>query len=124
MAFRSKTAALCFLPATWPTAPYWFDDETGHWVSSTFYVPSLPKWVDAVNESRPAARAERQVWKALDAKAGDAPLCTMVKDTPGVRYCGSLDASPWGNEIIEEMAEKALAAENLGKHSATDVYSP
>jgi predicted AlkP superfamily pyrophosphatase or phosphodiesterase len=47
----------------------------------------------------------------------------MVKDTPGVRYCGSLDASPWGNEIIEELAEKALAAENLGKHSATDVLT-
>jgi len=45
-----------------------------------------------------------------------------VKDTPGIRFC-DLEATPWGNELIEELAEKALAAENLGRHSATDVLT-
>ena len=102
---------------------YWFDNDSGHWVTSTFYMPALPKWVEAVNDSKPAARATGQVWRAVDAKAADAPLCTMVRDTPGLRYCGSLEASPWGNEMIEELAEKALAAENLGKHSAPDILA-
>src|SRR5260370_42618191 len=86
-------------------------------------MPELPKWVEAVNAANTGARAKGQSWRALDAKAGDAPLCTMVQDTPGIRYCGSLEASPWGNEMIEELAEKALAAENLGRHSTTDILA-
>ena len=102
---------------------YWFDNDSGHWVSSTFYMKELPKWVEAVNDSKPAARSVGQVWRALNSKTSDAPLCTMVKDTPNMRYCGSLEASPWGNEMIEELAEKALGAENLGRHSSTDILA-
>ena len=104
-------------------AAWWFDNRTGHWVTSTFYMQALPKWVEAVNDAKPASRATGQVWRALDAKATDAPLCSMVKDAANVRYCVSLEASPWGNEMIAELAEKALTAESLGKHSSTDILS-
>ena len=43
----------------------------------------------------------------------------MVAGTD-VRFCGSLEATPWGNEMIEEFAEKAITGENLGHHSGVD----
>ena len=68
------------------------------------YTKELPKWVQEVNESKPAARSVGANWMAVTAKPGDKPLCTMVKDVAGTRFCGSIDATPWGNELIEEMA--------------------
>ncbi len=37
--------------------------------------------------------------------------------------CRTIEASPWGNEIIEAFAEAALAGENLGRHAGTDVLA-
>jgi arylsulfatase A-like enzyme len=50
------------------------------------------------------------------------PLCTMVAGTE-VRFCGSIEATPWGNEMIEEAAERALEGEKLGQHSTTDILA-
>jgi predicted AlkP superfamily pyrophosphatase or phosphodiesterase len=104
-------------------AAYWFDDKSDHWVSSDYYMKDLPKWVQDVNASKPSARSVGANWMALNAKPGDKPFCTMVKDTAGTRFCGSIDATPWGNELIEELAEKALVAESMGKHEAPDILA-
>ncbi|HVW84696.1 MAG TPA: alkaline phosphatase family protein [Bryobacteraceae bacterium] len=103
-------------------AAYWFDAAANRWVTSSYYMQKLPGWVDQVNESKPYLRASGKSWYALDAKPGDKPLCSMVK-TPGVRTCGSLEATPWGNELIEEFAERALVEEKMGHHEGTDVLT-
>jgi len=46
----------------------------------------------------------------------------MVAGT-GVRYCGSLEATPWGNEMIEEFAERAISNESLGRHAGVDLLA-
>jgi len=104
-------------------AAYWFDSDANQWITSSWYMNALPAWVAAINASKPAARAAGASWKALDAKPGDKPLCTMNKDQKDVRYCGSLEASPWGNELIEELAEKAVIEEKLGTHAGTDLLT-
>jgi len=103
-------------------AAYWFDPDTSHWVTSSYFMEKLPAWVQAVNDSRPQSRAVGAAWFALDARPGDKPLCTMVGGTPD-RFCGSLEASPWGNEIIEEFAERALVQENMGRHEGPDILA-
>lgn len=103
-------------------AAYWVDAESNRWVTSSYYEASLPSWVEKINASNPAARATGASWMPLDAKPGDKPFCTMVQGQ-AVRYCGSLEATPWGNEMIEELAERAVAAEKLGGHSGTDVLT-
>ena len=102
---------------------YWFEDKSNHWVTSDYYMKELPKWVQEVNDSKPYMRSVGANWMAVNAKPGDKPLCTMVKGVEGTRFCGSLEATPWGNELIEELAEKALTAEAMGKHDATDVLA-
>jgi len=101
---------------------YWFNDDSNSWVSSTYYMADLPGWVKEINSSRPAAKYLGEQWMPIDAKPGDKPFCTMVNGS-GIRYCGSIEATPWGNEMIESFAEQAIAAEQLGRHAGTDVLA-
>jgi hypothetical protein len=98
---------------------YWFENDSNTWVTSTYYRKDLPQWVADVNASHPAAKFLSETWVPL---AGGKPLCSMVKDS-GIRYCGSLEATPWGNELIETLAERAIVGEQLGKHEGTDVLA-
>jgi predicted AlkP superfamily pyrophosphatase or phosphodiesterase len=102
---------------------YWWSTNSNSWVTSTFYMKALPDWVKEINRSRPYMRGFGAQWFALDAKKGDAPFCTMVAGDEKIRYCASLMATPWGNEMIEEFAERALTAEQLGQHSGTDLLT-
>jgi hypothetical protein len=103
---------------------YWFDDRSGHWVTSTYYMEKLPVWVNQINEARPAAGATNATWYPVDAKPGSAKaFCTMGTPTAETRKCASFEAAPWGNEIIEDFAEHALAAEKRGQHSGTDILA-
>ncbi len=101
---------------------YWFDGNTNHWVTSSYYMKDLPAWVKDINASGPAAKFLGQKWFSLGAPNGK-PLCTMVNGEDGIPYCGSLEATPWGNELIESFAERALVAEDLGHHPGTDILA-
>ena len=102
---------------------YWYDDHANAWVTSSYYRGELPEWAKKLNQEQPAARYAGAKWLPFDAKGDSAkPFCSMTKDT-GVRFCGSIEATPWGNEMIEEFAERALEGENLGHHASTDVLA-
>jgi len=103
-------------------AAYWYDNDTHHWVTSSYFMEKLPDWVKAVNDSNPHMRAFGETWFPLGAKAGAEPFCTMVAGQ-ATRFCGSLEASPWGNEMIEEFAERAISEEKLGQHDGPDVLA-
>ena len=101
-------------------AAYWYDSDSSNWVTSTYYRAELPEWVKKLNSEHPYRRFIGANWLPFDAKDDSAkPFCTMVAGTE-VRYCGSLEATPWGNEMIEEMAERAISSENLGHHAGVD----
>jgi predicted AlkP superfamily pyrophosphatase or phosphodiesterase len=104
-------------------AAYWFDADSSRWTTSSYFMESLPEWVKEANASRPNARTLGAVWAPVDAKPGDKPFCTMVAGEAGVRNCGALEATPWGNEIIEELAESAVTAEKMGHHEGTDLLA-
>jgi arylsulfatase A-like enzyme len=78
---------------------FWFDPEHLAFVSSDYYFPELPLWVRELNDSRPAAKYIGKEWMGHKMEKG-----------------ADLDASPFGNELIQTLALKALAAEQLGKH--------
>lgn len=90
---------------------YWFDNTSGNFVSSTFYFADVPHWVKAFNDSRPAARYAGATW--LHHK--------MPQD--GKELYAALAASPFGNELVAGFAERAIEAEELGRHDVTDVLS-
>jgi arylsulfatase A-like enzyme len=62
-------------------------------------------------------------WLPFDTNNDSAkPFCSMVAGSE-IRFCGGLEATPWGNEMIEEFAERAIASEGLGRHSGVDVLT-
>src|SRR5579871_5497316 len=75
-------------------AAYWYDNDSNTWVTSSYYVKELPGWVKDINNSRPISKYLGMQWLPLDAKPGQKPLCSLVSGTD-VRYCGSIEATPW-----------------------------
>jgi hypothetical protein len=89
---------------------YWFDPRSGNFVSSTFYFPELPGWVGAYNASRPADKYRGAHW--LDHAL---PADTSIY--------AALEGSPFGNELVETFAERAIQAEKLGQRNVTDLLA-
>ena len=98
---------------------YWFDNNTGNWVSSTYYFPELPEWVRKINGGRPADKYAGAAWKPVIGGADFAPM----PSEKGRKLYSQLEKSPFGNELIEEFAEQAIAAERLGQGYGTDVLT-
>jgi predicted AlkP superfamily pyrophosphatase or phosphodiesterase len=104
-------------------AAYWYDPDSNHWITSSYYRSELPPWVKSLNDEKTYQRYVNAKWLPVDAKDESAqPFCTMVAGT-AVRHCESLEATPWGNEMIEEFAERALVNEDLGRHAGVDVLT-
>jgi predicted AlkP superfamily pyrophosphatase or phosphodiesterase len=98
---------------------YWFSGRTGNFVSSSFYFPALPAWVQEFNAQHLADRYAGHEWKALD--SGQAMGRMPAKPGPGL--WGAEEASPFGNELTETFTERAIEAEQLGHHPDTDLLT-
>jgi predicted AlkP superfamily pyrophosphatase or phosphodiesterase len=91
---------------------YWFDNTTGNFVSSTFYFPDLPGWVKDYNGGRPGDRYRSRKW-----------LTHAMPETLDEKLYAALAPSPFGNYLVEEFAERAIAAEQLGQRGTTDLLA-
>ena len=117
-------------------AAYWFDDKTGNWITSTYYMTDLPQWVKDFNDQKLAEMylkldtlypIETYVQSTADNtkyegkfKGTDAP--TLPVKTSGL-YKGNLGlirSTPYGNTITLDLAIAAINAEKLGQNQATD----
>ena len=94
-------------------AAYWFDHESGQFVTSTYYLKDLPAWVQAFNKSDAANKYASAKW---------APFKTLPA-VLGKPYYEAMIATPYGNDMLEAFAEEALKEEHLGRHSGTDVLT-
>jgi hypothetical protein len=88
---------------------YWFDDRNGRFVTSTFYRPDLPEWVKQFNLVGASAYKGAE-WLGHKLPQDD-------------RAYTALEATPFANELIEGLAERALEAERLGSEAATDLLT-
>jgi hypothetical protein len=100
-------------------AAYWYDTNTGNFISSTYYFSDLPVWVKAFDASRPSDKYAGAEW----AVAGSASKPRNLPATPGPNLYEESFGSPFGNELLEKFIEGAITAEKLGLHSATDLLS-
>jgi hypothetical protein len=118
-----KDRAAILLAGHMADGAYWFDTQTGSFVSSTFYFDALPQWVVEFNASHPADRYLGAEWKPLVPNP-DFPAFSKIFNGPaGPKFYGSLDSSPYGNELVEAFAERAIAGEQLGTHGVTDLLT-
>ncbi len=48
--------------AGWKGTTYWFDDESGMFVTSSYYRSGLPDWVQRFDDSHPANQYLGAIW--------------------------------------------------------------
>lgn len=120
-------------------AAYWFDDSTGNWISSTWYMQQLPPWVTAMNSSRKIDSIMMQDWNLLYDKsmydqstADDQPFEKTLqyennrtfphsyKKMIGKSYY-DFRVSPYSNTYTLEFASKLINNERLGTSGQTDM---
>lgn len=122
------------------SAAYWYDDATGNFITSDWYMSALPEWVWKFNEKKSARTFLDKGWNTLFpietytasiADNNSYESSPNKKDTPTFPYeyksyiekgsYGILKATPWGNTITREFAMEAMKAEQMGKDEITDL---
>jgi predicted AlkP superfamily pyrophosphatase or phosphodiesterase len=120
---------------------YWFSKASGEFVTSTYYRDSYPKWVEAFNATAPTERYANTSWELLGERDsylfGDADDREWEADVAGFgrtfphsfgdgssRYFTTwLTLSPAGDELVLDMARRAIVGEQLGQDEITDYLS-
>jgi predicted AlkP superfamily pyrophosphatase or phosphodiesterase len=123
-----------------PDGAYWFDGSSGKFITSTYYKPSLPLWMEKFNARNLADKYLNQEWTTLlpieqykesgpdDTAYEGRPrgkekstfpydLKTLRKENGDLEL---LDETPFGNDIVAEAAKAALDGEEMGKDDWTD----
>jgi predicted AlkP superfamily pyrophosphatase or phosphodiesterase len=105
-------------------AAYWFDLNTGLMTSSNYYLKDkkLPDWAANFNARDFAGKHLGQDWMPPNAKSGDKPYWSIRHERAYASF-EDFEKTVWGNEMLEEFAENLIAAENVGRHEATDMLS-
>lgn len=101
-------------------AAYWFDIDSGRFVSSTWYQPALPGWVTAMNSGHPADKFAGAEWYPLLEKG---PPFKKMSDKKDKTLYKELESSPYGNDLIEDLAEAAIVHEKLGQRGVLDLLT-
>ena len=141
--FKSKVIGVAIkdrggiLPAGhFADAAYWFEANSGNWISSTYYMENLPKWVTDFNEKKLADKYLKQDWNTLypietystnsieddnvyEGKwAGEEAPVFPRKTSELMKDAGYelIKSTPFGNTLTLDFAEQAIAEENLGQN--------
>lgn len=141
--FRSKVIGISLkdrgsiLPAGHSAnAAYWYDVKTGDWITSTYYMKQLPKWVVDFNAKKLVDKYYEEGWNTLypintyeqsteDAKPYEARALGAntfpynLKQYVGKDY-GRIPVIPQGNTFTAEFAKAAVNNEGLGSDNITD----
>ena len=90
---------------------FWFDHKTGSFISSTYYFSGLPSWAREFNDAHPADHYKGAHW------------LSGHFDQTGEKLYNAVYDSPFGNELVEAFAERAVEAEKLGQRGVTDLLT-
>jgi predicted AlkP superfamily pyrophosphatase or phosphodiesterase len=119
---------------------YWFENISGKFITTSYYMASLPQWITNFNNRNLNDYYLNQTWNTLypietytESTADNVPweglfkginepvfpydLSSLKKENPTV-----LEYTPYGNSILKDFALTTLENEKLGKGSATDFF--
>jgi predicted AlkP superfamily pyrophosphatase or phosphodiesterase len=119
-------------------AAYWYDNITGDWISSTYYMNELPDWVSDFNKEKLVDKYYEQGWNLLypansytQSSADEKPYESKVfgkslpYDMKGFikKDYGKISTTPMGNSFTIEFAKASILSEKLGADDITDVLA-
>jgi hypothetical protein len=143
VALSLKDRSAVLLGGRQPDACYWFAPWRGTFMTSTYYGTRLRPWLAEFNRDRPADHWFGQAWNRLrpdldyvhysgpDNVAGEGsgwnqgrtfphPM-TGGLEKPGKTYYEALENSPFGNDLLLSLAQRAIQAEQLGSRNVPDL---
>jgi len=143
--FRSKVIGISLkdrasvLPAGHtPTAAFWFDDASGNFITSTYYMDQLPAWVNQFNGKKRIEQLIANGWntlypvntykqsdadeKSYEGKFSGETASVFPHDIQSAyaKSKGSFRNTPFGNTLTLDFTLEAVNAYQLGKGEATD----
>jgi predicted AlkP superfamily pyrophosphatase or phosphodiesterase len=108
-------------------AAFWYDAGTGSFVTSDYYMPSLPAWVTQFNQNSPARDYCGKSWQALPETpgAGGRVFSSPAADQPcpSRPFLAWLDNTPFMNDIELKFALEAIKNEHLGEDNVPDLLA-
>lgn len=119
---------------------YWYDSNTGEFMTSTYYMKDLPKWVKSFNSAKHVDKFLNMTWDTylpIEKYSISGPDNSQYesgfkgKDTPTFPYnlkelrkdngnFSLISSTPFGNSLLTEFAISAVDAENLGQDNTPD----
>jgi predicted AlkP superfamily pyrophosphatase or phosphodiesterase len=134
--FRSKVVAISLkdrasilMGGHSPSAAYWYHPGSGRFVTSTYYMPTLPSWVAKFNRNSPVKDYCGRKWIALpDTPGGNDRMFSEFNGSPNEpcpdpKFLGWLDQTPFMSEIELAFAQEAVKDEHLGQGTDTDMLA-
>ncbi|TVP48465.1 MAG: alkaline phosphatase family protein [Gemmatimonadales bacterium] len=145
---RSRTIGIsrkdrgAIIPAGHAGQAYWFEGSTGNFITSTFYRSELPGWLVAFNERDLPRQYLTRVWEPLHAiesyvesRADENPYEGQIGGSTAFPFDlarlveeegadpGLLNTTPFGDELLFELAYAAIQGEGLGRGPVPDVLA-
>jgi len=123
---------------------FWYDGERGNWVSSSYYIDSLPDWVEDFNGKRlPDTYLERtwETFRPITEYTESVSDTTPSEDGFKGKYTFPYDlkrissiskkekdytvikSTPFGNVLTKDFAIAAIVNEELGQDEFTDLLT-
>lgn len=121
---------------------FWFDEESGNFVTSNWYMKELPQWLKTFNAKETAKKYLTDGWNTLAYPEGysasipddnNYESVPNKKEKPVFPYSyknyleknqvGIIRSTPFGNSITKDVAIECLINEQLGKDNVTDLFS-
>lgn len=121
---------------------YWFDDASGKFITSTYYMDKLPEWVEKFNKKDMARSLLKEGWTTMYPKntyvestadmsayekawvGGAAPVLPLNTDSLFRKNgYGVIRTTPQGTTLTLKMAEAAIDGEKLGQDDITDMLA-
>jgi len=121
-------------PAGHTGSAYWYDKKTGDFITSSYYENELSGWVKNFNKKKRADYYLKQTWdtyKPIETYLESGPdqnnyEAAPMKENPTFPYTlekgkyWMVPGTPFGNDILAELAIEALNETTLGEDETTD----
>jgi predicted AlkP superfamily pyrophosphatase or phosphodiesterase len=99
---------------------YWWDQKSGNFVTSSYYVSQPPAWLQTFNDRKTPATFAGKTWSLLSAPS---TVMSRLPAEAGAPLDSAVYSSPFGNELLADFATTVLQQERLGQRAATDLLS-
>jgi predicted AlkP superfamily pyrophosphatase or phosphodiesterase len=125
-----------------PSGAYWFDDSTGNFVTSSYYMNDLPQWLKTFNAQDLPTKLVANGWNTLlpinqytesspdnsawEGLLGSAKTPTFPYSNLAADYQAKKDnirSTPFGNTLTLKLAEASVEGEKLGSDNITDILA-